>query len=111
MPEISEEAKNLIAQFQAYQQQLQTLLIQKESLGLQSLEIDKALEELEGTKQTTAYKISGPIMINKPVSQLKKELNEIKENINIRTSSLEKSINRININLGELQNKLKVAMK
>lgn len=111
MPEISEETKNLIVQFQNYQQQLQNILIQKETLKLQNLEIDKALEELEKTKQTTAYKITGQIMISKPVSELKKEMQELKEAADIKIKSFEKMEEKINNKLNELQTKLKEVIK
>ena len=107
MPEVSEEAKNLVNQFQAYQQQLQSILIQKESLKLQMTEIDRALSELNSTDQKSAYKITGQVMISKPVEELKKELEESKENIELRVKSLEKTENRINDKLKELQTKLK----
>lgn len=109
--EISEETKNLIIQFQNYQQQLQNILIQKESLKLQMLEVERALEELNSTKQATAYKITGQIMISKPVEDLKNELNETKENIDIRIKSLEKTESRIDERLKDLQTKLKEMIK
>lgn len=111
MPEITDEAKNMIAEFQTYQQQLQNILIQKESLKLQMLEIDRALEELNETKQTTAYRITGQIMISKSVSEIKKELEETKEDIDIRIKSLEKTENRLNEKLKDLQAKLKEIIK
>ena len=112
MPEeIQDETRNLISQFQISQQQMQSILIQKESLKLQGLEIERALEELKSTKEKTAYKISGQIMISKPVEELKKELKETKENIDIRIGSLEKSEGRISDKLKELQNKLKEVIK
>jgi prefoldin beta subunit len=111
VPEIPEETKNLIAQFQGYQQQLQNILIQKESLKLRVLEVEKALEELNKTKQKTAYKITGKIMVNKPVEELKKELKEAKEDGEVRIKSLEKSEERINNKLRELQKKLKEVIK
>lgn len=110
MPE-AEETKNLIAQFQNYQQQLQSILIQKESLKIQNLEIERALEELSSTNQKNAYKITGQIMVNKPVEELKKELNETKENIDVRIKSLEKNEERLNSKLKDLQAKLKEVIK
>lgn len=108
---MEEEKRNLVAQFQTYQQQLQNILIQKESFKLQNLEIERALEELNNTKQNTAYKITGQIMVSKPVEELKKELNEVKESIDVRVKSLEKSEERLNNKLKELQTKLKDVMK
>jgi len=111
MVEMPEDAKNLIAQFQGYQQQLQSILMQKESMKMQDLEIERALEELKSTSQKTAYKITGQVMVSKPVEELKKELGETKENIDLRIKSLEKSEERLNSKLSELQEKLKEVIK
>jgi len=107
MPELSEEAKNLLMQFQTYQQQMQSVMIQRESMKLQLMEIDRAVEELDKSKQTTAYKITGNIMVSKPVAELKKELVETKEEVDIRIKSLEKTEERLNTKLKELGEKLK----
>lgn len=106
-----ESTEDLISQFQSFQQQLQTIIIQKESLKLQNIEIERSVEELDKTGQKTAYKISGQIMINKPVEELKKELEETKENIGLKVKSLEKTEERINNKLKELQSKLKERIK
>jgi prefoldin beta subunit len=106
-----QDAQNLVEQFQAYQQQLQNVLIQKEGLKLQALEVDRALDELSKTKQTSAYKISGQIMISKSVEDLKKELEETKENLSIRLGSMDKTEIRVGDKLKELQDKLKDVMK
>jgi len=111
MPEMPEDAKNLIAQFQNYQQQLQNILIQRESMKMQNLEIERALEELNITAQKTAYKITGQIMVNKPVEELKNELGETKENIDVRIKSLEKNEEKLNGKLKDLQEKLKEVIK
>jgi prefoldin beta subunit len=109
--EITEETKKMLEQFQAYQQQLQNILIQKESVKIQIMEVEKALEELKNTKEKNAYKISGQIMVLRPVEELKKELNETKEDLEIRIKALEKSEEKIKDNLKELQNKLKDVLK
>jgi chaperonin cofactor prefoldin len=46
---VTEEDRKFLGQFQSYQQQLQGLMIQKENLKLQIMEIEKALEELEAS--------------------------------------------------------------
>jgi prefoldin beta subunit len=101
------ETEDLVTKFQSYQQQLQSVLLQKESLKLQNIEIERALEELNSSKQKSAYKITGSIMISKPIEELKKELSETKENIDIRIKSLEKTEEKISSKLREIQEKLK----
>lgn len=107
MPELTDQQKEMVIQFQTYQQQLQSILIQKESLKLQDLEMDRALEELNKTQQQAAYKITGNIMVSKPVEELKKEVEENKEAIDIRIKSLEKAEEKTNTKLKELQEKLR----
>lgn len=96
-------AKEIAEEFQFYQQQLQAVTIQKETLKLQDFEIESALEELEKSEEKEAFKIVGSIMIRKSVEDLKKELKERKEDIELRIRSLEKSEERILNKLKELQ--------
>jgi len=107
---VKDDNKELLNQFQAYQQQLQAVLIQKENLRLQILEIDKALEELEASKEKDAYKIAGPIMIKRTISQLKKELKERKDSFDLRVKSLEKAEERIVAKLKEIEPEIKKMM-
>jgi prefoldin beta subunit len=109
--ELSDEAKEMVVSFQNYQQQLQSILVQKESLKLQNAEISEALKELAATNQKNAYKITGSVMISKPVEEIKKELEELQESINIKIKSLEKNEERITNKLKELQTKLQEAVK
>ena len=101
----------MVGQFQQYQQQLQTVLIQKETMQLQLMEINKALEELDSTKNEKAYKITGQIMVSKPVEELKKELAETKEAIEVRVSSLEKTEEKITTKLKEMETELRKLVK
>jgi prefoldin beta subunit len=108
---VTEDDRKFVGQFQIYQQQLQSLLIQKENLKLQILEIEKALEELEQSKVKHAFKIAGPIMIKKSSEDLKTELQETKENFDMRIKSLEKAENRTTTKLKEMEPRLKELMK
>lgn len=105
-----EEAKKLIEQLQNLQQQMQSVAFQKESLKLQDMEISKAMEELSSTKETTAFKITGQIMVSKPVEEIKRELAEASEDAKLKLKAVEKSEERISDKLKELQTKLKDVM-
>lgn len=105
-----EEAKKLIEQLQNLQQQMQSVAFQKESLKLQDMEISKAMEELGSTKEITAFKITGQIMVSKPVEEIKRELTETSEDVKLKLKTVEKSEERINDKLKELQTKLKDVM-
>lgn len=111
MPEMTDETKQMILEFQAYQQQFQAVAMQKESLRMQDLEIDKALEELQDSSQKTAFKITGSVMISKPVDDIVSDLKETKEAISIRLKSFEKTEVKLTERLKDLQEKLKEAVK
>ncbi len=102
-----EEKEKVLNELRIYQQQLQSLTIQKESLKLRKIEIENALEELKNTKQNSAYKISGNIMILKPIEELKKELEGEVSEIDLRLKSLEKAEEKIVNKLKELQKVVK----
>lgn len=101
------DVQKMAQQFQMLQQQLQNILLQKESLRIQDLEIDSALKELGATKEKNAFKITGSIMISKPVAEIKKDLDSAKEAIGLRLTSLEKNEKKTSEMLLELQEKLK----
>ena len=108
---VTEEDKKFLGQFQSYQQQLQSIMIQKENLKLQILEIGKALEELEASKEKEAYKITGSIMIKKSSTELKNELKEKKDSFDLRIKTLEKAEERITTKLKDMEPKLREMMK
>jgi prefoldin beta subunit len=107
---VAEDDRKFLEQFQGLQQQLQGIMIQKENLKLQILEIDKAMEELEESKEKQAYKIVGPIMIQKDLKDLKTELKERKDNYDLRTKTLEKAEERITTKLKEMEPRLQKMM-
>jgi prefoldin beta subunit len=84
MVEESDEQEYLVLQ-----QQLRNVLIQKEALKIQVAEIESALEELEKSKEENVYKVVGNVMIKKQKKEVEKELNEMKEDSELKISSLE----------------------
>jgi len=100
---LTPETQQILIELQTYQQQTQTVLIQKESLSMQNMEIDKALEELGKTTTNDVYKVIGPILIKSNKKDLEKELNEKKETIELRLKSLKKQEDRLREKLKESQ--------
>ncbi len=107
---VTEDDRKILEQFQVLQQQLQAIMIQKENLKLQILEIDRAMEELETSTEKQAYKIVGPIMVQKDLKELKTELKERKENYDLRAKTLEKAEERITKKLKEMEPQLQKMM-
>lgn len=98
--------EKLLGQAQLFQQQLQSLMFQKETLSLQAAEIKKATEEIENTKETSVYKITGPILVKTNKKEVKKDLDEKEEAISIRIKMLEKNEMKIKDKLNEIRNDL-----
>jgi prefoldin beta subunit len=90
---------------------MQTVLIQKESLNMQNMEIEKALEELKKTEHEDVYKAVGPILIKSTKKDLDKELTERKETIDLRLKSLQKQENRLKDKLKESQEKFEEILR
>lgn len=107
---VAEDDRKFIGQFQVLQQQLQAILIQKENLKLQMAEIDKAIEELGSSKGTKAYKIVGPVMVEKDLKKLKTELKERKDDFDARSKTIERAEERITKKLKEMEPRLKKMM-
>ena len=103
--------KNQLLQSAAMlQQQLQNVMSQKEAIGMQVLEIKKAVQELEGTKEKEVFKIAGPILVKSPRTEVLKELRERDETYDLRLKSLEKEEKRVKLKIEELREKLVKSM-
>ncbi|MBU5688927.1 MAG: prefoldin subunit beta [Candidatus Aenigmarchaeota archaeon] len=100
------EEMNLINQYQLLQQQLQAIIMQKEDSKLELMENEKALEEIKKSDVKEVYKIVGQIMIKKDVEEAKKELEEKISDLEIRLSAFEKTEQKINDKLKELEPKI-----
>ena len=101
-----EEAQQILVQAQAFQQQMQSILTQKESLKIQQLEIKRALEEIGKTNEQHVYKAVGNIIIKSPREEVKKELDERSEFITTRIQTLERSEKKVKERIEELREKL-----
>jgi prefoldin beta subunit len=108
---LSPEAQQILMELQTFQQQMQTVLMQKESLSIQNMEIEKALEELGKSEHDDVYKAVGPILIKSTKKDLTKELNEKKETIDLRIKSLQKQETRLKDKLKESQERFEDIFK
>jgi len=109
--ELTPETQEILIELQAFQQQTQTVLIQKESLNLQNIEIDKALEELKKVTNEDVYKAVGPILIKSNKKDLETELTEKNETIDLRLKSLQKQEDRLKEKMKEAQEKFETIFK
>jgi|SRR3989338_7267689 len=98
----NKETENKIAQLQMLEQNIQNLLMQKQTFQTQIIEIDTALEELNKSKGS-AYKIIGAIMVSTDKDSLKKDLDSKKEIVTLKIKSLEKQENQLREKAAKLQ--------
>jgi len=105
--QLTPEMQQALLQLQSLQQHLQSIVIQKESIGIQSMEIDKALDELSKLKEgETVYKAVGPILVKTDKDSLAAELSEKKEMLEVKLKSLESQGQKVKDKITELQKKV-----
>ena len=90
-----------IQQLQSMQQNLQNIVMQKQQVESQLVELNSALQEISTTQQ--AYKIVGKIMVASSKEQLQKDLEEQKEIADIRLKSLLKQEESFKNSMEDLQ--------
>ncbi|MEM1950957.1 MAG: prefoldin subunit beta [Candidatus Nitrosocaldus sp.] len=96
-----------LARLNQLQQNLQAILMQKQQLEIESVEIDKAIEELKKVGVDDAvYKSAGPVLIKGKRDDLLKELEEKKELLSTRIMVLSKQENRLKENLKDVQSRI-----
>lgn len=104
-PENVQEKLNL---FQQIQQQVQSLSQQVSQIDMSIGETERTLEEIKDVgKDATLYRAIGSVMkkIEDP-KQLKKDLNEEKERMEIRNKSLKNQVQKMNEELEQMQKQL-----
>lgn len=98
--------------FQQLQQTLQAIVSQKQQLELESIEVDRAISELDKVgDEAPVYKNVGAILMRADKGSLLSELRERKELISTRITVLGKQEARTRERLKELQDKLQERLK
>ncbi|HEX33045.1 MAG TPA: prefoldin subunit beta [Candidatus Aenigmarchaeota archaeon] len=77
------------------EQQIQTLMLQKQNVQMQLAEVENALNELKSTKDDV-YEIVGTIMVKKSKDELMSKLKDKQEILNLRLSRIEKQLDKLN---------------
>lgn len=101
-----------LARYDQVQQNLQSVLIQKQQVEMELAETEKALEELaKATDSEGIYKFAGNLLVKVEKDAVIKELNEKKELGSTRKMVLAKQEGRFRENLKDLQAKINGAVK
>ena len=101
-----------LMKLQQSQQNLQSIMTQKQHLGMEKVETEKALEELrKANDDDSVYKHTGSILIKSTKKTLVDELEERLEMAKTRSTVLEKQEIRIKETLKEQETKITEMMK
>jgi len=101
-----------LAKFQQTQQNFQSIIMQKQQLESEKLEIEKALEELKkASDDELVFKHAGTIMIKSNKKDLIEELEEQVELAKTKASLLVKQEERLKTTLKEQETKIQEMMK
>lgn len=101
-----------LMKMQQSQQNLQSIMTQKQHLEMEKVETEKALEELKkAADDDNVYKHAGSILIKSTKKELIDELEERKEMAKTRSTVLEKQELRIKESLKEQEAKITEMMR
>ncbi|HEX5358468.1 MAG TPA: prefoldin subunit beta [Candidatus Nitrosotalea sp.] len=101
-----------VGRLQQLQQNLQSIMMQKQHLESEHLETERALEVLQkANDDDTVYKTAGSILVRSTKSTLVSELQEKKELANTRLTVLSKQETRIKENLKEAEAKIREMLR
>jgi len=106
---MEKDTEEKIGRMQLMEQNIQNFLMQKQQFQTQMIEITSALEELENTE--TAYKIVGNVMVLSKKEDLKKDLEQKKEMVELRIKAIEKQESDIKDKAKTLQQEVLSEMK
>ncbi|MDE1728025.1 MAG: prefoldin subunit beta [Thaumarchaeota archaeon] len=101
-----------VGRMQQLQQNLQSIMMQKQHLESEHLETERALEVLQKTTDDDiVYKTAGSILVKSTKAVLLSELEEKKELANTRLTVLSKQESRIKENLKEAETKIREMLR
>ncbi|MGI0007945.1 MAG: prefoldin subunit beta [Nitrosotalea sp.] len=101
-----------VGRMQQLQQNLQSIMMQKQHLESEHLETERALEVLQKTSDDDAvYRAAGSILVKSNKTTLVSELEEKKELANTRLTVLSKQETRIKENLKEAEAKIREMLR
>jgi len=107
--DIPQETQESISKLQMIEQNVQSLLMQKQQFQAQMFEIDSALKELEKTNES--YKIVGNVMIKTEKAPLQEELGKKKEILDLRLKNIDKQEKQLKDKAETLQKEVMSKMK
>ena len=87
--DVNREAEQVLMQYQMQGQQLENVLAQKQALLFQKAEMESALKEIETGSEL--FKIVGPIIVKKSKEELKADLEDKNEELELMIKQVERN--------------------
>ena len=106
---MNEKTKEQVEQLQNLEQNINNLIAQKQQFQSQQLEVENALSQIKDTKQV--FRIIGNIMVASEAKEVKKDLDEKKELLDLRLKTIDKQEDKLRKQAGELQHEVLKEMK
>lgn len=106
---MNKETKEKIEQLQSLEQNINSLIAQKQQFQTQQMEVENALSQIKGTDKV--FRIVGNIMVASEKKDVKKELDEKKELLDLRLKTIDKQEDKMRKQAGELQKEVIKEMK
>ena len=110
VPKIDEQTQQKIQEMQILEQNMQGLLMQKQTFQIELNETENALNEIKETKEDV-FKLIGQIMIKTDKEKLEKELTRKKELLTLRLNSIEKQEKEFSEHLEDLRKEIMSRIK
>lgn len=106
---MEKQLEDALGKMQIQNQQLQTILLQRQTLMVQNSEIEKALEEIEKSSDDI-FKSVGPILVRTKKDDIKKELEEQKDEIQLKLKTFDSQEKKIKEHLKDAQERVQKLM-
>lgn len=103
--DIDQETSKKIQELQVLEHNLQSFLMQKQTIQIEANEINTALDELKKSSDEV-YRIVGNIMLKSDKNSLSDELKEKKKLVEMRINSIEKQEKLVSSKIEELREEI-----
>jgi len=109
--ELPPSVRQQLVRFQQLQQTLSAILVEKQRLEMELVEVKSALEELQkASDDVVVYKAVGPVLVQTSKQKIVEELTERRDLTETRLKLLEKQEQRTREQLESLQRELRLAL-
>jgi prefoldin beta subunit len=106
---MNKETQEKIEQLQNIEQNINSIIAQKQQFQSQDMEIDNALSQIDSTNNV--FRIIGNIMVASSKEEVKKDLQEKKEVLTLRLKTIDKQEEKLRAKAADIQQDVMKEMK